>query len=59
VNTEVSVTAVDVVDVGVDDDGILASEVLVLVALEVEDLVSRDQVEGQLDAVVRLERRAL
>jgi hypothetical protein len=59
VNTEVSVTAVDVVDVGVDDDGILAAEVLVLVALEVEDLVSRDQVEGQLDAVVRLERRAL
>ncbi len=58
-NTEVSVTAVDVVDVGVDDDGILAAEVLVLVALEVEDLVSRDQVEGQLDAVVRLERRAL
>jgi hypothetical protein len=59
VNTEVAVTAVDVVDVGVDDDGILASEVLVLVALEVEDLVGRDQVEGQLDPVVGLERRAL
>ncbi len=58
-NTEVAVTAVDVVDVGVDDDGILASEVLVLVALEVEDLVGRDQVEGQLDPVVGLERRAL
>ena len=58
-NTEVSVTAVDVVDVGVDDDGVLAAEVLVLVALEVEDLVGRDKVERQLDAVVRLERRAL
>jgi translation elongation factor EF-Tu-like GTPase len=59
VNTEVSVTAVDVVDVGVDDDGVLAAEVLVLVALEVEDLLGRDQVEGQLDPVVGLERRAL
>ena len=58
-NTEVAVAAVDVVDVGVDDYGVLASEVLVLVALEVEDLVGRDQVEGQLDAVVGLERRTL
>ena len=58
-NTEVAVTAVDVVDVGVDDDGVLAAEVLVLVALEVEDLLGRDQVEGQLDPVVGLERRAL
>ncbi len=58
-NTEVAVTAVDVVYVGVDDDGVLAAEVLVLVAFKVEDLVCRDQVEGQLDAVVRLERRAL
>jgi hypothetical protein len=59
VNAEVAVAAVDVMDVGVDDDGVLAAEVLVLVALEVEDLVGRDQVEGQLDAVVGLERRAL
>jgi hypothetical protein len=59
VNAEVPVTSVDVVDVGVDDDGVLAAEVLVLVALEVEDLVGRDQVEGQLDPVVGLERRAL
>jgi hypothetical protein len=59
VNTEVAVAAVDVVDVGVDDDGVLAAKVLVLVALEVEDLVRRDQVEGQLDAVVGLERGAL
>ncbi len=58
-NAEVAVAAVDVMDVGVDDDGVLAAEVLVLVALEVEDLVGRDQVEGQLDAVVGLERRAL
>ncbi len=58
-NAEVPVTSVDVVDVGVDDDGVLAAEVLVLVALEVEDLVGRDQVEGQLDPVVGLERRAL
>ncbi len=58
-NTEVAVAAVDVVDVGVDDDGVLAAKVLVLVALEVEDLVRRDQVEGQLDAVVGLERGAL
>jgi len=61
------VTTVDAVNVGLDDDGIVLAEMLMLVALEgqqVEELGGRrvvgvDDVKGQLHAIIGLQWCAL
>lgn len=45
VDAEVAVAAVDVVDRRLDDDGVVAAEVLVLVALEPGDDFRLDEVQ--------------
>ena len=45
VDAEVAVAAVDVVDRRLDDDGVVAAEVLVLVALEPGDYFRLDEVQ--------------
>ena len=52
VDAEVPVAAVDVVDRRLDDDGVVAAEVLVLVALEAGDDFRLDEVQRQPDLVV-------
>lgn len=59
VDAEVAVAAVDVVDRRLDDDGVVAAEVLVLVALEPGDDFRLDEVQWQPDPIIRLQRSAL